>query len=144
MLKLLVLQGLPASGKSTYAKKLCKDNPETWIRVCRDDIRNMLGTYWVPSREKLITYIEFNSVSDGLRNNYNVVLDATNLNQKHINKLIKYVKFALEFKLEIEYKEFKIPLWKCVYRDWKRGLFGGRKVGYKVIKNFYKKYYVKV
>ena len=40
--KLLVLQGIPASGKSTYARELVK-NSGAWVRVNRDDLRNMRG-----------------------------------------------------------------------------------------------------
>lgn len=151
-IKLLVLQGLPASGKSTYAKKLCKDNPNTWVRVCRDDIRSMLGTYWVPSREKLVTELELRNIFISLSKGYNVVVDATNLNKKTLLKLHSkareienfYSTFANppeKVTVVVEFKEFKTPLWKCLYRDWKRGFLGGRKVGNKVIRNFYNKYY---
>ena len=148
-LKLLILQGPPASGKSTYAKKLCKDNPNTWIRVCRDDLRSMCGKYWVHKREDLISAIEDSSICYGLSYGYNVVVDATNLNQKHLTRMLNYVKYSIkidqitnheDYDISIEFKEFKIPLWKAIYRDWKRGLFGGRSVGSEVIKVFYKRY----
>ena len=138
MKQLTILSGLPASGKSTYAKKLANENPEDTIIVNRDSIREGLGKYWVPSRENLVTSIEDFIIIEALRLNYNVIVDATNLNTKTIAKFELY---RNNFDLQLIYKHFKTPLWKCVLRDWKRGLFGGRRVGYKVIKNFYDRYY---
>ena len=137
MQKLIILQGLPASGKSTYAKKLVNDNPENTVIVNRDSIREGFGKYWVPSRENLVTRIENKMIDIALAENYNVIVDAVNLNPKTIAKLKQYERVNVE----VIYKHFEIPLWKCVFRDWKRGLFGGRKVGYKVIKSFYDRYY---
>ena len=47
---MIVLQGCPASGKSTWAKEFIKDKPN-WVIVSRDEIREGTGKYWVPSRE---------------------------------------------------------------------------------------------
>jgi len=144
-IKLLILQGAPASGKSTFALKLAKENPTTWIRVCRDDIREMCGKYWVPNREKLITKLEMHSVELALQSEYNVVVDATNLNKSTINSwydLLGNIKTPNKnLNIELEFKRFETPFWKCVYRDIKRGFLGEKKVGFKVIKYFYNKYY---
>ena len=138
MQKLIILQGLPASGKSTYAKKLVNENPENTVIVNRDSIREGFGKYWVPSRENLVSNIEDFMMIEALKLNYNVIVDATNLNPKTLSKFELYKN---NFNLELIHKHFKTPFWKCVLRDWKRGLFGGRKVGYKVIKSFYDRYY---
>lgn len=143
--KLLILQGIPASGKTTFAKKIVHANPETWIRVSRDDIRDMLGKYWVPKREEVVTKIEHSSIQNGLCNGYNVIVDATNLNPYTI-KSLKETAFAIncinDNSVEVEFKEFTIPLRTAIFRDLKRGIFG-RKVGKKVIKRFYDKTYGK-
>lgn len=136
MNKLLILQGIPASGKSTFAKQYVLESPLTRVIVNRDSIRSMLGKYWVPSREALVSTIEYSIIYEALNSGYEVIVDATNLNSKTIKKLEEF-----KSKASIEYKEFNTPFWVCVWRDWKRGLFGGRKVGYKVIKGFYDKYY---
>ncbi len=137
-MKIIILQGLPASGKSTYAKKLVNKTFHDTVIVNRDSIRLSLGEYWVPSREKLVSAIEEFMIDEALSREYNVIVDATNLNPKTLKKLEYYKK---EYQAEVKYIHFKTPLWKCVYRDFKRGLFGGRKVGYKVIKGFYDRYY---
>ena len=136
MSKLIILKGLPGSGKSTYARKLALASPNDLVIVNRDNIRSMLGKYWVPSREALVTEIEYYMIHESLNFGYEVIVDATNLNPKTIKKLEEF-----KSKASLEYKELNTPFWLCVWRDWKRGLFGGRRVGYKVIKQFYDKYY---
>ena len=57
MKTILILRGLQGSGKTTFAKEWVNKDPESRVRFNRDDIRNMLGKYWVPKRESLITDI---------------------------------------------------------------------------------------
>lgn len=54
MSKLIITRGLPASGKSTWAKQWVLEDPEHRVRINQDDIRLMLGKYWVPKRESLL------------------------------------------------------------------------------------------
>ena len=51
---LIICRGIQGSGKSTWAKQWCHEDPEHRVRFNNDDIRNMLGDYWVPNREKLL------------------------------------------------------------------------------------------
>jgi predicted kinase len=99
----------------------------------------MLGKYWVPKREPLVTEIEIQSVIAGLNAGYTVLLDATNLNPKALRE---WEYMAEEYEFEIEHKEFKISLRKALWRDWLRGFKGGRRVGAKVVRSFYERYYV--
>lgn len=69
-----------------------------------------------------------------LNNNYNVIIDATNLNPK---TKLKWENIAKETNSEIEYKEFIIPYSIALERDRNREL----KVGENTIYTFYKKYY---
>lgn len=138
------MQGVPGSGKSHWARTFIKNNSKNWVIINRDSIRDMLGNYWVPSREKLVTAIEYSNISLAFGLGYNVIVDATNLNPGTISKLkdiVKYLTEERELNITIEFKEFSIPLWKAIFRDWKRGLFGGRRVGSSVIRDFYNKYY---
>lgn len=50
--QLIICRGIQGSGKPTWAKQWCHEDPEHRIRFNNDDIRNMLGDYWVPNREK--------------------------------------------------------------------------------------------
>lgn len=131
---LLVLQGIPASGKSTFAKQWVEDDFETRVIVNRDSIRRMLGPYWIPSREHLVSYIEMDAVEAAIENGYDVCIDATNLNPKTIKK---WESVAEWFETYIEFKEFKISLEEAIERDKNREF----PVGENVITNFYNKYY---
>ena len=80
--KLIICRGIQGSGKSTWAKQWCHEDPEHRVRFNNDDIRNMLGDYWVPSREKLVTEAKANMITFALIKGYDVVVDNMNLNPK--------------------------------------------------------------
>lgn len=134
MSKILVLCGPPASGKSTYAREFIKGKTD-WVIVNRDSIREGRGEYWVPSQEDYISDLEEFSIRAAIKRNYNVIIDATNLNPKTQEK---WRKIATETKSSIEFKEFYIPFKEALERDKNRE----RSVGEKVLKNFYLKYYL--
>lgn len=131
----MILKGLPASGKSTWAKEHCSQNKD-WIRVNRDDLRNMRGDYWIPKQEKLITKWENSSIEIALHSGYNVILDATNLNDDRNKSRIDKLQLAFPG-LKVVYKSFTdISLDECIKRDRLRS----NSVGKKVIKGMYDKY----
>ena len=135
MNKLLILQGIPASGKSTFAKQWVEEDPKTRVIVNRDSIRRGLGVYWVPSREDLVSTIEEFIVSEALLSGYNVVLDATNLNPLYLKNWTDLVNM-IDKAIKIEYKKFDISLEEALERDKNREF----PVGEKVINQFYNKY----
>lgn len=132
MSKILVLQGCPATGKSTYAKKFVKEN-DGWIRVNRDDIRRMFGEYWVPKREQIVEYTEEDIVIEAVSSDWNVVIDDSNLNPIYIKR---WKSIAEHFNCEIEFKRFTLPLEEAIKRDSERE----NPVGEEVIRRFYGKY----
>ena len=134
MKTILVMQGIPSSGKSTYAKKFVGDYP-SYVRVCRDDLRRMRGKYWVPNQEGMISAWEDHCVEEALKE-HNVIIDATNLNPKTISK---WEALAHKFGAKIEYHMMETSLEDCVARD---ALRGDEMVGEKVIHEFYNKYMV--
>lgn len=135
MSKLIICRGLPASGKSTWAKQWVLEDPEHRIRVNQDDIRLMLGKYWVPSREKLVQEIQFDAILEALSRGFDVVIDNTNLNKKVLDGFDRLIKTFKDY--EIEYKDFfDTPLSVCIERDKNRDL----QVTEKVIRGFYNNY----
>ena len=134
-MQLLILQGIPGSGKSTYAREFVKGKAD-WIRVSGDDLRAMRGDYWTPQQEEFITSVEHYAVIIALETGFNVLVDATNLNPK----VIEYWKQMAElYSVEIEFKRFDITLIAAIERDALRS----NPVGAKVIKNFFYKYIYK-
>ena len=135
MSKLIICRGLPASGKSTWAKQWVLEDPEHRVRINQDDIRLMLGKYWVPSREKLVQEIQFDAIIEALSREFDVVIDNTNLNNKVLDQFNRLIKTFEDY--EIEYKDFfDTPLSVCIERDKNRAL----QVTEKVIRSFYNNY----
>ena len=132
MSKVIILQGCPAAGKSTWAREFVKGKKD-WVIVNRDSIREGRGDYWIPEQEKFISELEVFHIRKALEYGLNVIIDATNLNPKTI---AKWENLAKELNCEIEYKKFYIPFKEAVERDSKRE----RSVGKKTLKHFYKKY----
>lgn len=145
MAKIIICQGLPASGKSTWAKQWVSEAPEERVRFNRDDVRNMLGKYWVPSRENLINSIYDSFMNEAMMFGYDIVIDNMNLNKKTISEIENYViEFnnwislsPLNIHYDIEYKTFfDTPLDTLIERDSKRD----NPIGEKVIRDLYNKY----
>lgn len=132
-MKVKFLKGIPASGKTTWAKKFCKNNRD-WFRVNRDDIRNMRGEYWIPKDEKLITDIETNIVLSALSFGKNVIIDATNITEKYVSRMKANIlkKFP---DVTFQTKVFEISLEEAIKRDLERP----NSVGEKVIRDFHKR-----
>ena len=135
MNKLIITRGIPSSGKSTWAKQWVLEDPEHRVRINQDDIRLMLGKYWVPSREKLVQEIQFDAVVEALSKEFDVVIDNTNLNKKVLDfyraLVIDHGNHAIEYK-----DFFDTPLSVCIERDKNRDL----QVTEKVIRSFYNNY----
>lgn len=135
MNKLIICRGIPASGKTFWAKKWVLEDSEHRVRINQDDIRLMLGKYWVPSREKLVQEIQFDAIVEALSRGFNVVIDNTNLNKKVLDQFNRLIRTYEDY--EIEYKDFfDTPLSVCIERDKNRDL----QVTEKVIRSFYNNY----
>ena len=143
--KILVLKGLPASGKSTFSKKLIDDNPGIWKRINKDDLRAMIdNSKWSKSNENFILKVRDNIVEQVLINGYSVIIDDTNLDNSHLEKM-KLIANGFRHKdsnidtIEVEVKDFTdVPLNVCIERDKLRT--GNAHVGEKVIRKFYNQY----
>ena len=87
MSKIILTRGLPASGKSTWAKEFARVNPNV-VRVSRDDLRTQLypGADYRDIDEDLITEAETALVRAALRQDKTVVVDAMHLQQRYINR----------------------------------------------------------
>jgi predicted kinase len=131
MPKLLMLKGLPASGKSTHAKELAASG---WVRTNKDDLRAMLNdSNWSKSNEAAVLRLRDFIVLDALKRGKNVVVDDTNFAPIHEETLKK---LAQDNKAGFEVKFFDTPLEECIKRDLKRP----NSVGERVIKKMYNDY----
>ena len=135
MNKLIICRGIPASGKTFWAKQWVLEDPEHRVRINQDDIRLMLGKYWVPSREELVQHIQKEALIEALERGYDIVIDNTNLNKKVLDfyraLVIDHGNHAIEYK-----DFFDTPLSICIERDKNRDV----QVSEKIIRNFYNNY----
>ena len=133
MAKIILCRGIQGSGKTTWAKQWVLEDPEHRVRFNNDDIRNMLGKYWVPSREPIITTMKNSFISGAAIFRMDVVIDNMNLNSKELDY---WKDIARMFNYDLEFKDFFIPLQECIERDSKRP----NPIGEEVIRRTYEKY----
>lgn len=131
--KIIILQGPPAAGKSTWARETAKAGTP-YVIVNRDSIRRARGEYWIPDQENYISDMEEYAVRSAVNRNLIPIVDATNLNP---NSISKWENLAKELNCELEYKKFYIPFKEALERDSKRE----NSVGKKVLIRFYTKYF---
>lgn len=136
-LKVLILIGLPASGKSTYAKSFIEKRKqlfEDWVIVSRDGFRSMLKNQPIcePKIEALITEMQNEAIISALNLKCNVVIDNTNLKVSVVEKLCDLVKHYAD----VEFMLFDVPGKECIQRDSKRE----KSVGEAVIKRMQNSY----
>ena len=133
--KMLICRGIPASGKSTWAREWVAEKPNNRRRVNRDDIRyEVYGVYSGKTiDERLVTAIENQQVENALVAGLDVVIDATNLNAKSIRR---FSDIAEKHNYEVEIKDFEVSLEEAILRDSRRE----KSVGEEVIKSFFVRY----
>lgn len=146
MKKVIFVRGIQGSGKTTWAKAWALEDPESRLRISWDDIRNMLGKYWVPNREKIVKLTSIRTLEYAMMEGYDVVIDNMNLSEKSIEDFIKAIRYHNGYvedtpttecsKYSVEYHDFKTPLEVCIERDSKRE----NPIGEEIIRNTYNRH----
>lgn len=144
-------KGLPASGKSTWAKQYMRDRNflgEKWKRINKDDLRAMLDeSRWSRQNESFVLDTRDYLITTALLHGFNVIVDDTNFAPKHETKIKETIslmngthpKISLNHKFEIEFqiKDFSdVSPEECIKRDLARP----NSVGSKVIMQMYNQY----
>lgn len=131
-MQVIFMRGIPGSGKTTYARQWVNEDPKGRIRISWDDIRNMLGKYWVPDREGLVQQISLKTLVLAMNAGYDVIIDNMNLSEKNISPFTEII----DNHAEIKYVDLKTPLETCINRDKKRE----NPIGEEIIRNIYTKH----
>lgn len=113
MATLLILRGLPASGKSTFARTYAGEHEHTVI-VSLDGLRRMtagsLTAYharYDRKTEQLIVRTAHAMICDALRNGLDVVMDAQNAGEDRVHELVR---LAADCDADVLVKAFPTPL----------------------------------
>ena len=134
MLKVIIYKGLPGSGKSTDAKRILAENPNSYKRINKDDLRAMLddGKHSDDS-EKFVLQVRDMLILKALGSKKHVLIDDTNLAEKHEIRIRELVKG----KAEVIIKDFtNVSIEVCIARDLKRT----NSVSEAVIRKMYKQF----
>ena len=136
MQQVIMTVGIPASGKSTWAKKWVLESSGGRKRINRDDLRLMVDSgVWSPDNEKFILKLRDQFVLASLRAGKSVVMGETKLSGDNCTKLCTLIRGAglTAFVLE---KMFPVDVDEAVARDAKRT----PNVGEAVVRDMWKKF----
>lgn len=127
-MKLIMMRGLPASGKSTKAEEIIKGGASSsrnsqgeFFRVNRDLLRKMLHCdVFTGKREGATIHAQQLLVAHLLQEGKNVIVDDTNLGEKHVN-MWKMMADMYSAKFEIIDMMDNVSLTMCLARNEARG-----------------------
>ena len=121
---LVLCIGIPASGKTVWAHSkvsaslVASCRALQFKRVCKDDLREMLdNSYWTPENEKLVDQGEMALTRIALDNGYSVVIDATNVGKRRVERFNEIVKRWYSHRVDLVLKWFDTPLDTCHARN---------------------------
>lgn len=139
--KLIITVGIGGSGKSTWAHEKWLTDPSKYVIVNRDKIRELLfgftedsmSNYYsmkgISGFEKQVTRYEDTLIHDGLNHGKDVIVDATHLTRKYLERF----KF---WNVPTEVVVFEIALDRALSRDFSRT----RMVGEEIIRKQYNRF----
>lgn len=131
---LTITRGLPASGKTTWARARQASDPSV-VLVSRDELRALLhGGRYSPANEEQVVAVRDAIVADSLARGRDVIVHDTNLNPSHVRSLEALARssgagFAVEDFTDV-------PLEVCIARDAARA----ERVGEGVIRAMWEEY----
>lgn len=134
--EMVILRGIPASGKSFFARNWVDEDPDWRVRINRDDTRKMVvNKFHGLSRhqEGTITQLAEAHAHRALRSQLSVIIDNTSLRASDVKD---WYKIANEYDIPVRVVDIDTPIEECIKRDSERG----KKVGETVIRDFAKRY----
>lgn len=134
MKQVVLLRGLPGSGKSTWAAEFVREHAD-WKRINKDSLRDMLdGGAWSRGNEKFVLAARDLLIVEALVQGYHVIVDDTNLDPKHEKRIREISKGIATVQINDAFLE--VSLDECIARDLKRP----NSVGEQVIRRMYNQY----
>ena len=137
--KVIILRGLPGSGKTTLAKEIIKNDPTQWVRYSMEEISSSIGS------DDLVEILRDDFLNNAMLNQLDVILDDPYLSnedistiKEEVNNFNEWISLSnLDVLYNVEVKDlFQVPLLTCIERDSKKD----NPVGELTIRNMYNKY----
>lgn len=140
MKKVLILVGLPASGKSTFAKQLMLNEPGKWKRFNKDELRACFDfSEYSSKNEEFVNKIISIGMNKALLSDYNIIYDNTSFASYVYKSICEMAQRIGD--IMVEEKIFEVDIDECIRRDSLRD--GNAMVGEKVIRDMYERYSLK-
>jgi len=117
--EITITRGLPASGKSHFAKQYVANRPNTY-RLNLDDTRSMLGfgagsELWSKEKEKVAVDLLISNLVQLVRQGSNVVVDNTHI---HRDSMLRYKRALAQTEVLFSLADFtSVPLELCLERN---------------------------
>lgn len=111
--EVIILRGLPGSGKTTWAREYCKEHTE-FRRVSKDDIRAMLGAEFSTENEDAVCNIRDRIIQVLIGHLFSVVVDDTNISKHHVMRISG---MCTRWDTRSRVMDFKTPMNECIARD---------------------------
>lgn len=131
--KVIILSGIPCSGKSTWARK--QNLPILSCDTIRDEIKEGKKYFFNRVNEDITWSLFYLYVSEM---DTDFIIDNTNCKNSYIQKIINSLN--PNYIWDVEIKKFDVPLWKAYYRNIIRYMKTGKFIPLQTIKNFKKNY----
>src|SRR5690348_14079600 len=110
----ILTRGLPASGKTTWAKEQVVREPGRYKRISKDDLRLMVNNVYSKEHEAFILDARDDLIVLALMHGFSVIVDDCNLNPKHEARIRELVGDQAEILIQ----DFThVPLETCLKRN---------------------------
>lgn len=124
MPNMIILRGVPASGKSTFRKQMVQDH--NYVYVNNDELRVLYPDY----KEHDILELSGMLARDYMYQGENIIIDNTNINPRTVER---WETIGKEYRYNVEVKEFTVDYLTAVKRDRQRDNPVGKSVIWKMI-----------
>jgi predicted kinase len=138
--ELVITRGLPASGKSIWARLWVEVDPLGRARVNRDDLRaNLYGADRLQhQQESAISVVQRAAVQALLSSGRSVVVDDMHLRARYVTE---WVSLADQAGATFAVQDFtEVPVEECIRRDGERAERGDRSVGADLIRDLHTRF----